>query len=947
MNEKTASTLNNKKEEDIGTIGSEYDKIEKLIGSKKTGFFTRNNAIILVGFLIIIIIVIIVVIFVNSNSEKTDNNIDNSDKKMDEYSKIRLRNWEFVSSQNINLTPEQISKGEHSESFNKAPEDVFVCTAMGGLSGHTNKYFYEQELRNVNTTQFDVDWYFRSNFELDISNSENKLIIMHINGINYKSDVYLDGKLVSTKENITGTFIKYSLDITEFLNKTIKKHYIAFKISRPHNKWNVSNENETDLAISFVDWNPEAPDSNMGIWQPVDIEIFEKKHLTVSSAFINTVIVEEKTMNLEIVLHIKNLEERRVNDTFSVQLGNFIYCDVKDVIFEPFEEKQIILDSETYSNLSIQYSPDKLWWPYQMGKQTMHTLTIKFKYYNFTKELGLKQVESEYDPVKKISTYKINNKKILLKGAGWTPDLFLRQSPENYYTHIKYVRDMGLNVIRLEGKSEGEEFYEYCDKMGILVISGWNCADAWQRWKLWDNSVLELSNLSVRSQIRKLSPHPSVIIFILGSDYYPTNGIDEKWRQIFFEERWPNEILSSAAASAPKEFPTGVKMSGPYSWVPPNYFFLKKSRSNNYGGAFGFLTEGGPGENPLRRGSIEKVFNNENLEKYDKDSWNYHCGNKKLFGSLTNLIKAIEERMGNINNNFDDFMRKSSAIVYEGHRAMFEAYECYRYESTGVIQWMLNNAWPSNIWHLYDYFFAPTPSYFATKKSTEQIHAMYNYEDNSIYLNNNYFSDFNSNINLVTYVIKSDGKSVVEENKYNIDNLKSDEIRKVAELKGEYGDNYFVHLEYSYKMNGKNVALSNTYFLNKKMDEMDYSKATFYNIGIISYADMKFLENLENVTLTAVVLSKSDFEENGKKKVRYNFKIANNGDIIALLLEMQLYEISGNKKEMVVPIIWTDNYFSIKGQNSYETTAEFVYDKNKELHLSIIGWNCELNEKLN
>ena len=154
----------------------------------------------------------------------------------------------------------------------------------------------------------------------------------------------------------------------------------------------------------------------------------------------------------------------------------------------------------------------------------------------FTKELGLKQVESEYDSVKKISTYKINNKKILLKGAGWTPDLFLRQSPENYYTHIKYVRDMGLNVIRLEGKSEGEEFYEYCDKMGILIISGWNCADAWQRWKYWDDSVIELSDLSVRSQIRKLSPHPSVIIFILGSDDYPKNGTDERWRQIFFEE---------------------------------------------------------------------------------------------------------------------------------------------------------------------------------------------------------------------------------------------------------------------------------------------------------------------------------------------------------------------------------------------------------------------------
>ena len=118
---------------------------------------------------------------------------------------------------------------------------------------------------------------------------------------------------------------------------------------------------------------------------------------------------------------------------------------------------------------------------------------------------------------------------------------------------------MGLNAIRLEGKSEGEEFYEYCDQMGILIISGWNCGDAWQRWKNWDENVNNLSDKSVISQIRKLSPHPSVIIFILGSDYNPPSDIEERWRKIFNEEKWPNEILSSAAKYSHNEFPTGVK----------------------------------------------------------------------------------------------------------------------------------------------------------------------------------------------------------------------------------------------------------------------------------------------------------------------------------------------------------------------------------------------------
>ena len=211
-------------------------------------------------------------------------------------------------------------------------------------------------------------------------------------------------------------------------------------------------------------------------------------------------------------------------------------------------------------------------------------------------------------------------------------------------------------------------------------------------------------------------------------------------------------------------------------------------------------------------------------------------------------------------------MKKSSAIVYEGHRAMFEAFECYRYESTGVIQWMLNNAWPSNIWHLYDYFFAPTPSYFATKKATEKIHIMYNYENNKVYLINNYFSDIDSNVNLNIFIISSNGKDLLY-NKTNIDivNIKSDEIRDLETLNIVNDNNYILHFEYSYD----NKNLSNTYFLNKQMDEINYTATpTFYNVPIISYADLKFLNNLENVTLNAEVISKIHFEENGQKKVR-------------------------------------------------------------------------------
>ena len=58
-------------------------------------------------------------------------------------------------------------------------------------------------------------------------------------------------------------------------------------------------------------------------------------------------------------------------------------------------------------------------------------------------------------------------------------------------------------------------------------------------------------------------------------------------------------------------------------------------------------------------------------------------------------------------------------MTYDNQRSMFEAYARNKYVSTGVIQWMLNNAWPSLIWHLYDYYLVPAGGYFGTKKASE------------------------------------------------------------------------------------------------------------------------------------------------------------------------------------------------------------------------------------
>jgi exo-1,4-beta-D-glucosaminidase len=70
---------------------------------------------------------------------------------------------------------------------------------------------------------------------------------------------------------------------------------------------------------------------------------------------------------------------------------------------------------------------------------------------------------------------------------------------------------------------------------------------------------------------------------------------------------------------------------------------------------------------------------------------------------------------------------------------------------------MLNNAWLSLIWHLYDYNLEPAGGYFGTKKANEPVHIMYSYDDRSIaFVNSTYepVSGMKASVRVVDFNLK-------------------------------------------------------------------------------------------------------------------------------------------------------------------------------------------------
>ena len=160
-------------------------------------------------------------------------------------------------------------------------------------------------------------------------------------------------------------------------------------------------------------------------------------------------------------------------------------------------------------------------------------------------------------------------------------------------------------------------------------------------------------------------------------------------------------------------------MTGPYEYVAPSYWLTTKPthppvNQGGCGGAHGFNTETsmGPAVPPIE--SLRAMLAKDHLWPID-DCWNYHAGGGE-FKDIHVFTDALNARFGPPPAPRTTRV-KSQLMTYEGIRAMFEAYSRNKYTSTGVIQWMLNNAWPSMIWHLYDFYLRPGGGYFGAKKA--------------------------------------------------------------------------------------------------------------------------------------------------------------------------------------------------------------------------------------
>lgn len=174
----------------------------------------------------------------------------------------------------------------------------------------------------------------------------------------------------------------------------------------------------------------------------------------------------------------------------------------------------------------------------------------------------------------------------------------------------------------------------------------------------------------------QMQTHPSILAFLVGSDYWPNDTATQIFLSALYKMDWQTPVIASASQRGFSKLlgDSGMKMVGPYDWIPPNYWYLDEDDAE--GGAFGFGSELGAGVGTPELRSLRKFLSEQDLE----DLWSkpvnglFHMSNDdSMFWRRVFFNAGLFGRYGEP-TGLEDYVRKAQVMDYEATRAQFEAF---------------------------------------------------------------------------------------------------------------------------------------------------------------------------------------------------------------------------------------------------------------------------------
>lgn len=867
--------------------------------------------------------------------------------------------WNIQSSEKVKGTGEDISKpGFRIESWYPA---VVPSTVLGTLV-QNNVYsdlFFGRNLEKVPAEPFAVSWWYRKEFIVPVSRGP-ATTRLEFDGINYRANIWLNGKKVADASAVYGAYRRFSIDVTADV-RTAEKNVLAVEVIPPK---------KGEPTIGWVDWNPAPPDKAMGLFR--EVRVRRTGLVSIENPFVRTKLdlAGLKEARLTVSAEVVNHGDRDLAGTLEGQFEGGRFS--REVTLRPKETRRIEFLPEATPQLVIK--DPRVWWTHDLGAQELYVLGLSFTVkpdkaaeaaapaappdepgdgqpakdlkrlpgaprvppsdYR-TVRFGIREV-GDYRTGEGHRGFTLNGRKVLIRGGGWADDLLLDVKPKKLAAEVLYARHMNLNALRFEGFwGTSESLYDLCDRLGLLVMVGWSCHWEWTDYLgrpadepyggISTPELIDLVAASWRDQLLWLRNHPSILVWTQASDMLPHPDLERRYIEIQKEvDPTRPTLVSAKGKTSAITGPSGVKMLGPYDYVPPVYWYVDTKN----GGAYGFNTETGPGPQVPPLESLRKMIPEDKLWPIN-DFWYFHCC-RGMFKTLDRYNEAMDRRLGKP-ADLEDYLRKAQFLNYEGMRAMFEAFAANKPKATGVIQWMYNSAWPKLWWQLYDYSLQPTGAFYGARKAGEPVHILFNYGNREIVAVNSSAAP-SPRLKASVRVLDLGLKELIAK---TVDfGLAADEVKTIDVLRPPAGVSatYFLDLRVFGEKN--RLVDANFYALSAKLETLDETGTTWYVTPVKDYADLTALARLKPVAVRV----KAKFSKSGPQ-TKVALEIANPSPDLAFMVEVLVVREAGG--EPVLPIYLDDNYITLLPGETRKLSGVFLTDDlfGETPKVKVRGWN--------
>ena len=755
--------------------------------------------------------------------------------------------------------------------------------------------------QSIDKSLFDKDWTFTSGFKADKSLHH----VLRFESLGYSADIVLNGKKIASRDTTAGPFCVREYDVTPYVRSSNKLEVTVCKAP------------EQSLNHGWVDWNPRPVDETMGILGPVSL--ISTPDVRVKDVFVKPIVdpsdLSKATLHVEVTL--ENLSASAVEGILRgvCEAGSY----EMPVSIEASSTKIITSEKEI--------AKPRIWWSRDMGPSPLYHLNVSFLSkgavsHSKTVRFGIRSITSEITS-EGHRQFILNGRKVLIKSAGWTDDIFMQDTSEKLLEQAEMVADMGLNSIRFENIwGKDDTIYDLCDSLGLMAIVGFSCHWEWEDYcgfpEVGRHGCIngpELEALAVRyfhDQVLRLRNHPAVIGWLSGSDRTPNQGLEEAYMEVYNALEYRPYICSAKGITSPVTGPSGTKMEGPYEYVGPDYWFIDK----RFGGAYGFNTETNPGLNMPQEESVLRLLGGE--EPWPVGPvWDYHCTASSSHMNNTKILDAAMDGTYGKAEDFQDYIKKAHALDYDATRSMYEAFRCNVPHTTGIVNWMLNSAWPSLYWQLYDWYDVPTAGYYGVKAACEGVQLIYNYGDSKVYIVNDALPPVSGTATM--YFYDKDSR-LVKEASAVVTALEREPKAVFGPVKGPG----FLSLVFAPEHGDKS---RNFYCIPAAGGTYDWDKADWWGCPMKSYADLSFVTNLPQ----AEVSMSAEPAPGG-----YLVTIKNNSEVIAYQNILKAKRSDGT---LLSGPVWEDNFISLRPGESRTVSCTFPVDR-KSVSLSLSGWNA-------